>query len=157
MKVFHTSTVRISKPDTSHSRNFLDFGRGFYVTALEEQARQYGKRFAKLGLDIFLHTFEYTPSEKFKIKRFHHYDKEWLDFVCSCRKGDTKYLAFDIIEGGVANDRVFRTVDFYMAGIFTLEQALQQLSYEKPNHQICFIKQSAIDECLTLIDCIKLN
>jgi len=30
--VYHGSTVPIEKPDTFHSKDFLDFGKGFYVT-----------------------------------------------------------------------------------------------------------------------------
>lgn len=90
-----------------------------------------------------------------KVKIFESYDEEWLDFVCNCRKGMDDYNKYDIVEGGVANDKVFRTVDLYMAGIYNKEQALQNLAYEKPNHQLCFITQRAIDKCLEFIEHIK--
>ena len=32
MEVYHASTVVVDRPDTTHSRSFLDFGPGFYVT-----------------------------------------------------------------------------------------------------------------------------
>ena len=38
MEVYHASPVKVEKPDTLHSREFLDFGKGFYVTTLREQA-----------------------------------------------------------------------------------------------------------------------
>lgn len=157
MLVYHTSDVMLTAPDTVHSRRNLDFGKGFYTTRLKEQAVKYGERFLVLGKDAYLHTFEYTPCLSMRIKIFDSYDEEWLRFVCSCRKGGTEYGQFDIIEGGVANDKVYRTVDFFMAGIYTLEQALQQLVCHKPNHQICFITQNAIDVCLRLSDCRKIN
>jgi|GEM_PF-2530194 len=47
MILYHTSTVEIRKSDVLHSRKFLDFGAGFYVTTLKEQARRYGKRITK--------------------------------------------------------------------------------------------------------------
>ena len=96
--------------------------------------------------------FEFTPDSDMKVKIFESYDEEWLDFVCSCRKGNDVYKEYDIIEGGVANDKVFQTVDLYMAGIYNKEQALQNLAYEKPNHQMSFITQRAIYKCLKFVE-----
>ncbi len=152
MLVYHTSDQCFETPDILHSRDALDFGKGFYVTRLSQQAVNYAQRFFKLGNDAFLHTFEYTPSPELKIKVFDSYDEEWLDFVCNCRKGNDLYRQYDIIEGGVANDKVYRTVDLYMAGIYNKEQALQNLAYEKPNNQMCFISQKAIDSCLKFVE-----
>ena len=42
MKVYHASTVVVESPDTTHSRAFLDFGPGFYVTTFQDQAVKYG-------------------------------------------------------------------------------------------------------------------
>ena len=32
MRVYHASDCMVGSPDTEHSRDNLDFGRGFYVT-----------------------------------------------------------------------------------------------------------------------------
>lgn len=152
MKVYHTSNLVIEKPDTLHSRDALDFGRGFYVTKLKTQAEKYAERFTALGEEAYIHEYDYKPCGVLRIKNFKAYDEDWLNFICSCRRGGNLYKEFDIIEGGVANDKVFRTVDLYMNGIYNLEQALQKLIYEKPNHQLCFVTQRAIDCCLTLIN-----
>ena len=151
MLVYHSSDQCFENPDVLHSRDALDFGKGFYVTRLKEQAEKYAKRFLRLNKDAFLHIFEFTPYPELKIKVFDSYNEEWLNFVCACRKGQDIYKQYDIIEGGVANDKVFQTVDLYMAGIYNKEQALQNLSYEMPNNQLCFITQKAIDKCLKLI------
>mgnify|MGYP001043700667 CR=1 FL=1 len=152
MIVYHTSDTCFERPDTVHSREALDFGKGFYVTKLMEQAVNYSERFTRLGQSAFVHSFEYTPAMNIKVKVFDTYDEEWLDFVCKCRKGGDIYLDYDIIEGGVANDKVFRTVDLYMAGIYDKEQALSKLIFEKPNHQLCFVTQNAIDSCLKFVE-----
>lgn len=39
MKVYHTSPVIVENPDIAHSRDFLDFGSGFYVTTMLKQAK----------------------------------------------------------------------------------------------------------------------
>lgn len=38
MKVFHGSTSIVDKPLANIGRNHLDFGKGFYLTTLENQA-----------------------------------------------------------------------------------------------------------------------
>ena len=48
----------------------------------------------------------------------------------------------------VANDKIFRTVELYLAGDINKDEALKRLKYEKPNHQICFINQQLIDKYL---------
>lgn len=151
MIVYHSSYLHFTKPDVLHSRDALDFGKGFYVTRFKEQAEKYANRFLRTGKDAYIHEFEFLPSLTLNTKIFTSYDEEWLEFVCSCRKGGTDYRKFDIIEGGVANDKVFQTVDLYMAGIYTNEQALQNLMFEMPNNQLCFTSQRAIDECLSFI------
>lgn len=104
-----------------------------------------------------MHIFEYTPDAGMRVKIFDSYNEDWLDFVCNCRNGNDVYKQYDIIEGGVANDKVFQTVDLYMAGIYNKEQALQKLAYEMPNNQLCFVTQEAIKRCLKFIEFAKIN
>ena len=49
MRVYHASDCVVSSPDTEHSRDNLDFGRGFYVTTIKEQAVSYAQRFLRRG------------------------------------------------------------------------------------------------------------
>jgi hypothetical protein len=51
MKVYHASSISVSHPDTLHSRAYLDFGPGFYVTTIERQAMDYGQRFIRRGCE----------------------------------------------------------------------------------------------------------
>ena len=157
MLVYHTSDQCFDSPDIVHSREALDFGKGFYVTRLKLQADKYASRFLRTGKPAYLHIFEYTPNPDLEIKTFKNYDENWLDFVCNCRKGLDIYKQYDIVEGGVANDKVFQTVDLYMSGIYNKDQALQNLRYEMPNNQLCFITQRAIDQCLKFLKHQKYN
>ncbi len=152
MLVFHASDQCFASPDVFHSREALDFGKGFYVTRLLEQAYKYSERFLRAGKKAFVHFYEFIPTRDMKVRAFDSYDEDWLNFVCSCRKGDDIYRQYDIIEGGVANDKVFQTVDLYMAGIYSKEQALQNLKFHMPNNQLCFVTQRAIDTCLRFIE-----
>ena len=39
MIVYHGTTDVIESPDVNHSKKYLDFGKGFYLTTYEEQAK----------------------------------------------------------------------------------------------------------------------
>lgn len=41
MLVYHSSDRCFASPDVLHSRDALDFGKGFYVTRLKEQADRF--------------------------------------------------------------------------------------------------------------------
>lgn len=47
-------------------------------------------------------------------------------------------------------------LDLYFAGDIGKHDALRRLVYEKPNYQLCFRTQQAIDQCLTFIASHKL-
>ena len=40
--------------------------------------------------------------------------------------------------GGVANDKVFNTVELFFDGLIDKEEAIKRLRFEKPNLQLCF-------------------
>lgn len=43
MKLYHSSDVAVSSPDVIHSRDYLDFGKGFYLTSIHGQAVRYAQ------------------------------------------------------------------------------------------------------------------
>lgn len=150
MLLYHGSNIEVARPDVLHSRANVDFGRGFYTTSLKEQAVAWCNRYKRVGDQGIVSSYDYDESkaESFSAKQFESYDGEWLDFIMRCRRG-TDESTYDIVEGGIANDRVFDTIELYSDGLIDRETALQRLAYEKPNHQICFRMQAAIDVCLT--------
>ena len=152
MKLYHSSNTSVERPDTDHSRSYLDFGRGFYLTSLYNQAIRYAQRFKRRGQSAWLNTYELAYDEtRWNIKRFESYDKEWLDFVAQCREGiDTS--DYDMVIGGIANDRVIITLDRYFTGEISQEEALGLLKYEKPNIQYCIRSNRMLQECLTFIE-----
>lgn len=149
MEVYHASTVVVDSPDTTHSRDFLDFGPGFYVTTLQDQAVKYGARYINRGKNAILNIYELADDlSKWKVITFNQYDEAWLDFVTECRQGRV-VGNYDVIIGGIANDKVFRTIDLYFAGDISKEECLRKLVFEKPNNQICIRSQQVLNECLT--------
>lgn len=147
MTVYHGSYTAVECPDTKHSRDNLDFGRGFYVTAIKEQASKWARRFAvSIGKGVVTaYLFDYeTCKNNYKTKEFDTYSEEWLDFVLKSRKGES-CGQYDVVAGGIANDKVFNTVELYYDGLINRGAALRRLRYEKPNVQICIKKQEVLD------------
>ncbi|MCM1042524.1 MAG: DUF3990 domain-containing protein [Bacteroides sp.] len=156
MKLYHSSIQPVETPDTIHSREFLDFGKGFYLTSIRDQAEKYAQRFVRRQQQAWLNVyeFEFEPSA-WKVLAFDSYNKEWLDFIANCRAGkDT--TDYDIVIGGIANDKVIRTLDRFFAGELSVQQTLGLLQYEKPNIQYCIRSQQLIDNCLKHIESIRL-
>lgn len=156
MKLYHASDCKVETPDTSHSREQLDFGKGFYLTSMREQAVNYGARFTRRKKDALLNSYEFIENlSEYKVKVFPAYDEEWLDFVSANRNG-TPVEYFDLIIGGIANDKVVRTLEFYWNGDYDREKTLGLLKYERPNIQYCIRSGKMLKECLTFLECIKL-
>ena len=98
MKVYHASTIPVESPDTKHSRDKLDFGKGMQTKPL-----------------------------------------------------------YDAVAGGIANDKVFNTIDLFFAGIISKAEALGRLKFEVPNHQLCILNENLIRKHLHfIIKAIKL-
>ena len=142
----------MEKPDVEHSRDKLDFGKGFYLTSIREQAVRYAERFTRRGKPAYINEYELDDNiDDFSIKQFPSYDEDWLDYVAMCRKGNLETNLYDAVSGGIANDNVFNTVDLYFAGVITKEEALGQLQYETPNHQLCILNGEMLERHLHFI------
>ena len=149
--VYHGSALEVSKPLVALGRPNLDFGQGFYVTDLREQAERWATRIATRRMAkpvLSFYEFDLETAKQYRYLKFDFYDKAWLDFIVANRKGKMEWKDYDVIEGGVANDNVIDTVEDYEKGIITAEQALGQLRYKHVNHQLCILSQQIIDKCL---------
>ena len=96
---------------------------------------------------ISVYEFDYDAAiQDCAYLKFEFYDEAWLDFVVSSRRGQKPWSKYDIVEGGVANDRVIDTVELYTIGILDKASALGKLSEHQPNHQICILNQEILDK-----------
>jgi hypothetical protein len=154
MILYHGSYLAIEKPDLAFSRKRTDFGQGFYVTPLKEQAISWARRFVdKYGTGVVSsYAFLHEPGEKLpngaKVLEFDTHSREWLDFIMACRLGRPGDAEWDLVIGGVANDKVFDTLQLYFDKMITADTAIDRLRYHKPNFQYCFKKQALTDEAL---------
>lgn len=145
MILYHGSYQEIVKPDLIHSRPNVDFGRGFYVTPLYEQAAKWCSKFKRRGNDGIVSCYEFDEKEErdLQVLKFDSYSEEWLDFILNCRRGKDS-TDYDLVTGGVANDKVFNTVELFFDGLIDKKEAIHRLRYEKPNLQIYFRTEKAL-------------
>lgn len=155
MILYHGSYCHIDKPHISFSREDLDFGKGFYVTVIQEQAINWTDRFKRRGHKAYLNIYSLRLEDinnRYKVKEFLSYDMEWLDFILDSRNGSKDYLKYDVIIGGIADDKVYNTIELYQDNLIDKEEALKRLKYCKPNHQMCIVNQEVIDKYLKYED-----
>lgn len=149
MILYHGSSLEIVKPDLMHSRLNVDFGRGFYTTPIYEQAVRWCGKFKRHGKSGIVSYYEFDEKayDELKVLTFDSYSEEWLDFILTCRSGKDS-SDYDIVAGGVANDKVFNTVELYFDNLIDKSEAIKRLRFESPNLQICFRKEMVMEKYL---------
>ena len=103
-------------------------------------------RFKRRGKDGIISRYVFDESRETELKtlKFDSYSEDWLDFILNCRSGNDT-TDYDFVSGGVANDKVFNTVELFFDGLIDKTEAISRLRYEKPNLQICFRTEKAIE------------
>lgn len=161
IEVYHAGTDIIQSPDCKFGRINLDFGQGFYVTDIYEQALNFARTKSldrKLPPKINVYNLhQKSLLDEAKSLIFDKYDDNWLDFIVACRMGEDVWKQYDYVEGGVADDRVIGTVNLFMQGFISKERALRNLRYMKPNNQICILNQELLEKYLEFINCLNLS
>ena len=150
MLVYHGGIRPIQAPDVSVGRKNLDFGKGFYVTTLREQAEKWAIRKAMRKDKPVVSVYEFDETGLF-IKRFSGYTADWLNYVAANRSGMTTSQKYDAVFGHVANDDVANAVAEYMqyvnagrADETTMAFSIKQLSFQPHNDQLCFKTEKAV-------------
>ena len=140
MILYHGSKEIVEFPEIRTARYNKDFYFGFYCTQMPEQAVRWATRYGTRG---YLNKYEYTENSKLKYLVFEKMTEEWLDFILNCRSGKDN-TDYDMVIGGVANDKVFNTVELFFDGLIDKTEAIGRLRYEKPNLQIAFRTDKAL-------------
>ena len=99
--VYHGATEIIEAPLNHVGRPRLDFGQGFYVTDLKDQAIKWAKTIAEKRAAQPLLNF-YTLDRdailaEARCKIFTAYDKDWLDFIVGNRRGENPARYYDYV------------------------------------------------------------
>lgn len=141
MTVYHGGYVPVQKPEIRIGRNTKDFGNGFYCTIIKEQAKRWAKRYDTKVVSIY----DVRLDSSLRIKDFKDMSEEWLDFIVSCRYGESH--EYDIVIGAMANDQIYNFISDYLDGSITREQFWIMAKFKYPTHQINFCTERAL-QCL---------
>lgn len=98
--LYHGSYMSVPAPLTGVGRRELDFGPGFYVTTLRDQAERWARRVCIIrALDTpTISTYEFDETIlPANVRRLHFdsYDQQWLDFIVSSRRGEEPWKEYD--------------------------------------------------------------
>lgn len=141
MTVYHGGYQVVEKPEIRENKNTKDFGIGFYCTVIKEQAQRWAKRYDKKIVSIY----DVRIFDGLKVLEFKEMTEEWLDFIVSCRNGQSH--DYDIVIGAMADDQIYNYVSDFVDGSITREQFWVLAKFKYPTHQIVFCTDKAL-KCL---------
>lgn len=159
MRLYHGSNIVIDSINLAMCRPYKDFGKGFYLTDIKEQAEKMAIRVSKIyGGSPIVNTFEiqddFREIDDIKVKNFGlETTEEWAKFIMNnrnrlftnekdilCNK-DNKY---DIVIGPVADDNMALLFRQYENEIIDFETLLKGMIYKKTSSQYSFHTEKSI-------------
>lgn len=159
MRLYHGSNIAIDNINLAMCRPYKDFGQGFYLTDIEEQAEKMAIRVARIyGEKPIVNIYEIEDNFKdlknLKIKDFGiQTTEEWARFVMNnrsraftdmknvlCNK-DNKY---DIVIGPVADDNMALLFRQYENEIIDFKTLLRGMIYKKTCSQYSFHTENSV-------------
>jgi hypothetical protein len=159
MILYHGSNTDIRTINLALCRPFKDFGRGFYLTVIKEQAENMAKRVAGIYggrpvLNVYDIDENFIHMRELNIKNFGvETSEEWARFVRNNRNRkfekfssiecnfDNKY---DIVIGPIADDDMALLFRQYENGMITFDMMLNGMIYKKTTNQYSFHTEKAI-------------
>ncbi|MBQ7183048.1 MAG: DUF3990 domain-containing protein [Clostridia bacterium] len=158
MILYHGSNLEIDSIDLNKCRPNKDFGRGFYLTDIPEQAMRMARRVSLIyGGDPIVTSYETDPdalmNSGLSIRRFDRPDIQWATFVMNNRSGKIVNKEspecnlrnqYDIVIGPVANDDMALLFRQFEEGFIDIEILTREMTYKKLTNQYSFHTQRAI-------------
>lgn len=149
MKLYHGSNIVIDQIDLSKCKPYKDFGQGFYLTEIKEQAEQMARRTSAIyGGEPIVTEFEFdeTALDTLSVKIFEEPSEDWALFVMANRSRNNLQPthSFDIVIGPVADDTIATLFRNFDDGIIDLQMLVDGLKYKKVSSQYLFHSAKAI-------------
>jgi hypothetical protein len=155
VKLFHGSNTDIAKIDLTMCKPFKDFGKGFYLTTLRDQAERMAARTARIfGGEPIISIFEFdNKTDELSVKQFPKPSEDWARFVINNRNRnylnfsssecnhDTKY---DIVIGPVANDDLVLLFRQFENGYINIDTLRKEMIYKELSNQYSFHTEKAV-------------
>ena len=160
MILYHGTNLDIASISLNMCRPYKDFGRGFYLTSIEEQARKMAYRVSKIyGGKQIIKVYEidddFLLKKELSIKNFGTaVTEQWATFVMNNRNRDFADFEnmlcnfdckYDIVAGPVANDDLAMLFREYHKHAIHLDVLLKELSYKETTNQVSFHTQRAVE------------
>ncbi|MBQ6964140.1 MAG: DUF3990 domain-containing protein [Bacteroidaceae bacterium] len=151
MILYHGTNVDIETIDLTRGMRHKDFGKGFYLTPNRTTAIRMAQKKARLfGGTALLITYEMNDAalqSGLKVKAFPKKAcVEWFIFVDANRNRKTvkPIHDYDIVIGPIADDGVVLQLTNFHEGIYTPEQAAEQLQDKYLDQQYYFGTEQAL-------------
>ena len=140
MKLSHGSNMVIGQIDLSKCKPYKDFGQGFYLTEIKEQAEQMARRTSAIyGGEPVVTEFEFDEAalNTLSVKIYQEPCEEWALFVMANRSRNNAQPThrFDIVVGPVADDTIATLFRNFDDGIIDLQMLVNGLKYKKVSSQ----------------------
>lgn len=149
--LYHGSNVKIETIHLDKCNPYKDFGKGFYLTDIEEQARQMAIRRTRIAgegepcITAYAFDEQLLKDPALQVKLFDKPSKEWALFILDNRKGAAQQK-YDIVIGPIADDGVAFQLERYIRHLITLETLVEELTYRKLNRQYFFGTELSISK-----------
>ncbi len=160
MILYHGGCAAIEHPDLKHSREHLDFGKGFYLFEDEDAAAYWAA--ARTGADRAVVSKYELDTSGLGVRRF-DIEMLWLQFVGYSRGFDVraKYITegVDVFCGPTADDRLFsRMADHFVPPLFPTDtgNTVHYLSAANYRKQVAVTTEKAL-KGLTYLGCTELT
>lgn len=150
IRLYHGSNTEIDTIDLTKGRPFKDFGQGFYLTELKEQAIKMSSRTAdRYGGIPTVTEFDFDmehASDSLNIKLFDSPNEEWAKFVMRNRRIGAKLHEhdFDIVIGPVADDDIAYLIRNFENGFIDMKRLLEELQFKRFTSQYFFHSPESI-------------
>ena len=158
MILFHGTNENFPQIDLSKCKPYKDFGRGFYLTTISEQAqrmalrtaRMYGGKPCVLKYSIDDSIFS---SSNLCIKSFDNPNEQWARFVITNRnyqkiqnpQEDNNFdNRYDIVFSPIANDDLALLFRQFADELLSIETLVNEMKYKKLTNQYSFHTEKAI-------------
>ena len=160
MRLFHGSNVELDVVDLRKCRPNKDFGQGFYLTDISEQAQKMAKRVARIyGGEPVVTYFDVDMDDLFSgelsIKVFKKPDKSWATFVMNNRSRSFSDRSspecnlekqYDVVVGPVANDDMALLFRQFEEGFISIETLTREMTFKQLTNQYSFHTQRAVNK-----------
>ena len=139
--LYHGSNVTIDTIKLDKCSPNKDFGRGFYLTDIEEQAIQMASRRVRISgkgepvVSAYIFDENLLDDAGLRVKIFDAPSEEWALFVLGNREAANTgyYHGYDVVIGPVADDGVAFQLERYVRRLISLETLVEELTYRKLN------------------------